>query len=173
MVGLLLATSPAFAQVLVGQDASASETSVNQVQNGNYIGNSLQTFSNDNIGSLGAGNIGITNSSGVISQSTNTGTASNVGSATNIATSGGLSERGGNTDIGNPNNLGAQLAVATLRQVNTSNQIGNSWCYGTNVYAGNSGVNNVGITGSTGVISQQVNAGISSNVGSATGVSIH
>lgn len=166
-IGLLLAATPAFA------DSQISGTVVNQQELYNATGNAYQTYSTDSVGNGGVSGVGVTNSAGVINQNVNTGASSNVGSATNIAITGGVSNRGGNTDAGNPNNPTDQLAAAALNQVNAYNSTGNSICYGSNDTAYNAGVANVGVTGSRGVISQQINAGITSNVGSATGVAIH
>ena len=166
--GLLLATTPAFADALQG-----SATIVDQNELYNSTGNSYQTYSTDSVGNGGVSGANVTNSSGIINQNVNTGASSNVGSATNLAITGGASARGGNIDAGNPNDTSTQLAGAALNQVNAYNLTGNSICYGSVDTAYNAGVSNVGVTGSTGVISQQINAGITSNVGSATGIAIH
>jgi hypothetical protein len=170
--GLLLAATPAFADVVVGnaQDGSAN---VNQTDILNSTGNAWNTNAVDSAGNGGVQNVGVSNSAGVINQNVNTGATSNVGSATNVAITSGFSERGGNIDAGNPNDTSAQLASANLNQINAYNSTGNALCYGTTDSTYSAGINQVGVNGSQGVIGQSVNAGVSSNVGSATAITIH
>lgn len=165
--GLILAASPAFAQVQL------SNSQLNQENGYNNTGNSEYTYSNDSAGNGGVSNVGVSNSSGIINQNANTGATSNVGSVTNVAITGGVSERGGNTDAGNPNDTAIQISNAQLNQVNAYNATGNAYCYGSNDSTYNAGISQVGVNGSRGVISQQVNAGVTSNVGSVTGLTIH
>lgn len=165
--GLLLLASPAFAQY------QASQTDVDQLNTLNSTGNAAQTWAQDSAGNGGINNIENVNSAGIINQNVNSGATSNVGSATNVAIAGGVSLRGGNIDAGNPNNGTTQIAGAFLEQVNAYNATGNAWCYGSVDSTYNSGISQVGVNGSRGIISQQVNSGVTSNVGSATGVAIH
>lgn len=171
-IGLLLAASPAFAWY-DDNGIQASETAVFQDNTLNDTGNASNTWALDNAGNGGVSNVGVSNSAGVINQNVNSGATSNVGSATNVAITGGTSVRGGNVDAGNVNDGTTQIAGAYLSQVNAYNATGNAFCYGTIDSTYSAGVQNVGVAGSTGVISQQVNAGVSSNVGSATGIAIH
>lgn len=180
--GLLLAATPAFAGGYgnggdqgygQGQGTQISGTAVLQDNTQNDTGNAFYTYGSDSAGNGGVSGVNANNSAGIINQNVNTGATSNVGSATNVAITGGFSVLGGNINGGNPNDSSTQIATATLEQVNAYNATGNSLCYGTSDSTYNSGVSNIGISGSTGVISQQVNAGVTSNVGSATGIAIH
>lgn len=170
--GLLLAATPAFADIVAGnaQDGSAN---VNQIEEYNSTGNTFQPFDNNSAGNGGVQNVGVANSAGIINQNVNTGASSNVGSATNVAITSGLSLRGGNIDAGNPNDPSAQLASANLNQINAYNSTGNAICNSDNNSTYSAGINQVGVNGSQGVISQQVNSGVTSNVGSATAITIH
>ena len=172
--GLLLAATPVFADDSFDNDAlQASSTAVVQTNILNDTGNASNVYTTDSAGNGGIANVGVANSFGIINQNVNTGATSNVGSATNVAITGGTSIRGGNIDAGNVNDSSVQVAGAYLDQVNAYNATGNAYCYGSNDTTYNAGVSQVGVNNSTGVISQQVNAGVSSNVGSATGIAIH
>jgi hypothetical protein len=176
--GLLLAASPAFADGNHGNGgdqqsatASVSTAQLQQINTGNVVGDSAPGSQTD-ASNEGVSTVGIINSNGVINQNINSAPASNVGAATGVVISGGVSVNGGNVTVGNANdNGGDQLAVAQLQQINTGNVIGDSaFCSQTS--AQNDGINHVAINGSNGVISQQVNSGVTSNVGSAIGISI-
>ncbi len=158
--GLLLAASPAFAA-----------TAVNQINEFNGTADAVAGAYSD-AGNAGASNVNVNNSSGVISQSANTGTSSNVGSSTDVVVTGGYSSRGGNVDVGNPNDYSSQMAAASLNQINAYNSTGNAaLCAENSAY--NAGISGVNVNASAGVIAQQVNTGVTSNVGSAIGVTVH
>lgn len=168
-LGLLLASTPAFAYFENTQNLGGAV--VDQAQINNTVGN-VDSGSLTDAGNGGASNVNTNNSSGVISQNVNTGASSNVGSATAVSVSGGFSTRGGNIDAGNPGNTTDQLAVAALEQVSVGNVTGDaSQCSATSAY--NAGVSNANVNASSGIIAQQINTGVSSNVGSAISVTVH
>ena len=159
--GLLLATSPAFADAFVDQSTY-----------NNIIGNSENNSYADSA-TAGVATTSIVNSSGIINQNVNTGNASNVGSATDLVVTGGIAEGGGNVYAGNASDTNKQLAYATLGQVSAYNHVGNAWGATSNSESFNDGVSGVSVSASTGIINQSINAGNASNVGSVTGITIH
>ena len=174
--GLILAATPAFAGEHHNQGQAytqSSSTTVIQANELNASGDAWGYNSADSAGNGGISNTSVSNSSGIINQNVNSGATSNVGSATNVAITGGASARGGNLDAGNPNDTATQVSGALLEQVNAGNSTGNALCTNSGASAYTAGVANTSVNGSFGIVSQQVNAGVTSNVGSAVGIAIH
>jgi hypothetical protein len=153
----LLSASPAFAATQVLQE---------EVQNA--VGNSAASATTDG-GNGGVAAVNVSNSAGIVNHNINTGASSNVGSAMDVVISGGASISGDAVTAGGGDGYNNQLAVAQLAQISSGNATGiAAECAATSAY--NNGVNNVSVNGSRGVISQQINTGATSNVGSAIGV---
>jgi hypothetical protein len=158
--GLLLAASPAFATTSVDQDTVGNSIA-------NTTGNSASSAGNG-----GVANTDISNSSGIINENVNTGASSNVGSATDVVVTGGVSVSGSTVNAGNVADKNSSLSAAYLNQVSVGNKVGDAAnCAQSSTYT--PGVANVGVNGSYGIVSQQINVGAASNVGSATGITIH
>jgi hypothetical protein len=167
--GLLLVAAPAIAQA--GNEVQESNTVLQQEEINNTAGNAQRNSYTD-AANGGVSNVGVANTSGIVTQNVNVGASSNVGSATNVAIIGGYTSAGGNTNAGNPNDTNTQVANAVLEQVSVGNVTGEAaQCAQNSAYS--AGVSNVGVNGSQGVISQQINTGVTSNVGAAIGISIH
>ena len=141
--GLLLAAGPAFADA--GVDQWSTNNNVGTASDGSNV------WSNNG----GVSNSDISNSAGIINENINVGAASNVASATDVAISVG----------------GTGLSNAYLAQVSSGNEVG-SGVNQSNSVAQTSGVANVGINGTQGVVSQQINTGLASNVGNSIGLTV-
>ncbi len=149
--GMLLAVSPAFAQTAL-TDAALVQANSNQSIGNAYSGKS-------SVDNAGVSNSLINNASGVTTQNLNAGASANVGSLTAVTASSPTS-----------NSAPLSLTAADLVQVNSGNQLGASVYGATSAYS--AGVTNSTINGANGIVTQNVNSGIGSNVGSLTVVSV-
>jgi hypothetical protein len=160
-LGLMLAATPAFAEAVI--DQYADQNSI-----GNSLGNSYANSANE-----GAGNLWMNNDGGIITQNANAGMSSNVGTANDVQITGGVSMSNGTINAGNASDGNQLLSLASLVQVASNNSLGNAVGVISNSTSSNLGVSNSGVISSQGIVTQSINVGAASNVGTATAITIH